>query len=352
MLRLPSATCRSTSSSRAVSGSSPMCSASRAATAGGMRLRPAWTWRIASTQLLGRHGLQQVAARAGLERALDLDVALERGEHEDARLGELRADRAQRLDPVHVRQPQVQQRDVRPVSAELLEALAAAGRLRDQRHVRLAPTSAAIPWRSSGWSSTHRTRIGALGRHHRSPFSTSAPPRRPDAMPGQPQPPPAGRSRVGHASRAPPARPRCRRRARSTAAAGRRSPRRARACPESPQCPSRPTRRTSGSTPAPSSRTSSRTRARSVLQLHLDLRGPRVAERVDQRLAADPVELVAHRGMQRPGVPFTMTRSAAGDAPASSAPDAREAPARGRRRRAPRSAARAPRCGPPRSPAP
>jgi 3-deoxy-7-phosphoheptulonate synthase len=52
-LRLPAATWASTSISRGVSVSSPTNSASWAATSGGMRLRPACTWRMPSTSSSG-----------------------------------------------------------------------------------------------------------------------------------------------------------------------------------------------------------------------------------------------------------------------------------------------------------
>ena len=136
LLRLPPATCCSTSTSRSVSAlvgdvlGELRRDLVRNALLAGVHL----PHRL--DQLLRRHVLQQVAARAGRERALDLDVALERRQHHDARVGELGADRDQRVDAAHVRQPQVHQRHVGPMLAEQLDGLAAGRRLRDHRHVR------------------------------------------------------------------------------------------------------------------------------------------------------------------------------------------------------------------------
>ena len=44
--------------------------------------------------------------------------------------------------------------------------------------------------------------------------------------------------------------------------------------------------------------------ARSVFDLNLDRRGARMAERVHQSLAADPVYVVSHRGIEQPGLAF------------------------------------------------
>ena len=137
-LRLPPATCCSTSSSRSVSGSSRDVLGQlrrdllRDPLPAGVDL----THRIG--QLLRRHALQHVAARAGGQRALNLDVPFERRQHDDARVGELVADRDHRVDAADVRQAEIHQRDVRTMLAEALDRLAAGRRLGDQHHVRLA----------------------------------------------------------------------------------------------------------------------------------------------------------------------------------------------------------------------
>ena len=62
--------------------------------------------------------------------------------------GEVAANGNQRVDAAHVGQPQVHQRDVGPVLAELLHGVAAGRRLRDEHHVGLMVTMAAMPSRS------------------------------------------------------------------------------------------------------------------------------------------------------------------------------------------------------------
>ena len=93
----PRASSRSTSSSRGVSSSSAAGAARRAAptranssirrrvTVGASSASPAATARIAVDELLGRRVLEQEAARAGLQRVVDVLVEVEGGEDEHAR---------------------------------------------------------------------------------------------------------------------------------------------------------------------------------------------------------------------------------------------------------------------------
>jgi hypothetical protein len=69
---------------------------------------------------------------------LDLDVSLERGQHDDPGVGELRENRDQRVDSADVRHAEIHQRHVGPVLAEELNRFTAARCLRDHRHVGLA----------------------------------------------------------------------------------------------------------------------------------------------------------------------------------------------------------------------
>ena len=69
---------------------------------------------------------------------LNLYVSFERGQHDDARVRELRAYLNERVDAAHVREPQVHEGNVGAVLAEQLDSLAARCRLCHNRHVRLA----------------------------------------------------------------------------------------------------------------------------------------------------------------------------------------------------------------------
>src|SRR5260370_10236681 len=74
----------------------------------------------------------------GLKSAPDFAVAVERRQHDDARIGELRADSDHRVDPAHVGKPQIHQGHVRAVLAETQEGLAAPSGLGYELHVPLA----------------------------------------------------------------------------------------------------------------------------------------------------------------------------------------------------------------------
>src|SRR6266478_10013752 len=88
-------------------------------------------------QVLRRHALQHVPSRARLESAPDLDVAFERRQHDDARIGELRTDRGHRVDAAHVGKPQIHQGDVWTKLAEAEEGLMSAPGPGHELHVSL-----------------------------------------------------------------------------------------------------------------------------------------------------------------------------------------------------------------------
>ena len=74
-------------------------------------------------QLVLRHALEKVGRSARSHRALDLAVAVRRREHDDARPGELSANRDEGVRSVGAWKPKVHQRDVRPMVAELRHGL-------------------------------------------------------------------------------------------------------------------------------------------------------------------------------------------------------------------------------------
>ena len=88
-------------------------------------------------EFIGRHTFQQIGAGSGIERTLNLPIAFEGRENDDARFRIFRPDDDQRIDSTQVRESQIHQRHIRPVVAILLDRLGATGGLRDQYHVRL-----------------------------------------------------------------------------------------------------------------------------------------------------------------------------------------------------------------------
>ncbi|EEF24634.1 conserved hypothetical protein [Ricinus communis] len=86
-------------------------------------------------QLPAQHALEQIAGGAGGDRALRQHVALVRGEHHDAGVGEFLADGDGGVDAVHVRHLDVHQRDVRLQAAIRLHGLHAVRGLLQQLHV-------------------------------------------------------------------------------------------------------------------------------------------------------------------------------------------------------------------------
>ncbi len=88
-------------------------------------------------QILGWHALEHVAAGSRLQRALDFHVAFKGRQHNDARLGEFRADGYHRVDATLVRKPEVHESYVRLMLPKLLNAFLRVGGLSYQHHVRL-----------------------------------------------------------------------------------------------------------------------------------------------------------------------------------------------------------------------
>src|ERR1039457_6326454 len=74
-------------------------------------------------QRVRRHALKQIGTRAGLQSAIDVFVAVVCGEHDQARVWHLHADALDDVHSAHARQPQVNQRDIRQVLAELRDGL-------------------------------------------------------------------------------------------------------------------------------------------------------------------------------------------------------------------------------------
>ena len=196
-------------------------------------------------QLPRRHALEQVAARAGRERALDLDVALEGREHDDASVGELGADGGERVDAAHVGQAQVHERHVGPLRPVLLDASRPVRRLGHELHVGLRVDQRADPLaqqRMVVHAQDSNTRCFGHCRRPRPPGAPGSPPW-PAASDEALQPPEPARPRAATRTRArsgPAARSRCPRRARSTPAAVHRSPPPARACPRARSAPRAP----------------------------------------------------------------------------------------------------------------
>src|SRR5689334_22425039 len=81
---------------------------------------------------------------------MDLDVAFKGREHDDAGLREFGPDGDQGVDTAQIGEPQVHQRDVRPVLAILLNGFVPAGCLRDDLHVRLAVNNRCDPLPQEG----------------------------------------------------------------------------------------------------------------------------------------------------------------------------------------------------------
>jgi hypothetical protein len=87
-------------------------------------------------QLLAQQAFQQVRKRSCFDRAYDVDVARVGREHDDARLGELGANRRQRVETVHLRHLQIHQRHIGMELSKLLDRFAAISRFADEHHVR------------------------------------------------------------------------------------------------------------------------------------------------------------------------------------------------------------------------
>jgi hypothetical protein len=87
--------------------------------------------------LVGRSGLEEVAAGAGLDGAEDVLVAVEAGEDDDLRVGVGLADGGDHVAAAHGGHAQVHQEDVRAVGGERLDGRGAVGRLAQHLHVGL-----------------------------------------------------------------------------------------------------------------------------------------------------------------------------------------------------------------------
>ncbi len=78
------------------------------------------------------HALENVTLGACGQDALNLDVAEFGGQRDDPRVGKFGPDCDDGVDPGNSRQPQVHQRDIRPVQAVLEDGLFAGGGLGDK----------------------------------------------------------------------------------------------------------------------------------------------------------------------------------------------------------------------------
>jgi hypothetical protein len=97
-------------------------------------------------QVLGGHALERVTASASFERTLNLDVTLERCQHDDAGISKFRAKRDQYINAAHVGESEIHERDVRSQFPEILNGLAAIGGLGCQQHIGLVPDDRRDPF--------------------------------------------------------------------------------------------------------------------------------------------------------------------------------------------------------------
>lgn len=84
-----------------------------------------------------RHALDEVSHRAGLERLVDILVALIRGEHNETRLWRDSANFTDDLDPAPIGEPEIHQGDVGAMFPEQTERFRRGPRLGGYRHVGL-----------------------------------------------------------------------------------------------------------------------------------------------------------------------------------------------------------------------
>jgi len=75
--------------------------------------------------------------RARAKRTLDLAVRIRRGEHDDARIRELAADRNERIGTARTRQTDIHERDIRPMFPELGDGFDGRLCVGNDPHVRL-----------------------------------------------------------------------------------------------------------------------------------------------------------------------------------------------------------------------
>src|SRR5258708_4571950 len=256
-------------------------------------------------QVLRRHALQNIAWRPRLESAPDFDVAFERRQHDDARIGKLRADCDHRVDPAHVGKPQIHQGHVRAVLAETQEGLAAAPGLGHELHVPLTLDQSSDPL-SKQWVVVYAENTDRILLGH---SALSLPgfeiPRSSRIQPRQPPPrPPAGP------------------RLKSDAARHGKLDFRAAACPApNPKVRADPVGPFAHAREPPVSLPSGVEKLRidpaaiitdrdsqslgGELDLDLDPVRSRMLERIDHRFAPDPVDLVPDDGVERARLAFT-----------------------------------------------
>src|ERR1700733_10411183 len=125
----------------------------------------------------GGHALEQVAAGARFQCALDFDIALEGRQYDDAGVGELRSDGYHNIDAAQIGESEVHQGDIRYRFPKLQNRLIAAGGGRHQEHVRLAVDNGGDPLPEE-WMIVHTqdpdgpwfTHFQFLFRHLEPPF--------------------------------------------------------------------------------------------------------------------------------------------------------------------------------------
>src|SRR5258708_19919076 len=68
-------------------------------------------------QFIGRQAFEEIAASTGLKSALDLDIAVERRKHNDARIWKLSADFDRGVDSAETGQTDIHERNFGPMLA-------------------------------------------------------------------------------------------------------------------------------------------------------------------------------------------------------------------------------------------
>src|ERR1044072_1305919 len=88
-------------------------------------------------QVVTGHALQNVRRGAGPQRALNLAIAIQRRQHDDARTRKLTTDPDQRIYAVTARQSNIHERDVGHRSTKLQQRLDSISSLCNEKHVPL-----------------------------------------------------------------------------------------------------------------------------------------------------------------------------------------------------------------------
>ena len=117
-------------------------------------------------QLLGRSTLQHVAVGSRIKGPPDINVAVKDGQHADPGAGEFSVDGTHRLNATDIAKFKIQERNVRPMRAKLLDGLAAVGCLGDDQHVRLIVDNGCDPLAELPWQ-----RVTVFGRYSDAPSS-------------------------------------------------------------------------------------------------------------------------------------------------------------------------------------